>query len=426
MNEVEVTSHNKELSFSKNFLVFIKEYGKFIYSAFFILIMIFDYLIYTDVFNLNHADFINYFLINILSQQLLIVFIILPFAITGLLMLVYMIQYKFFKRQKIKDYITSEKMLFRVWKYFFYFAISFLGEILFFVAFIKFLTFLKINIDINILTFTVAFFFIVTIINFSTFRLLTSFVRRLTDKIFFMNEEYNLYVLLAIFFVIKLLLLIFFYPIIYKYSKIDININLYILLNLILFMYTIVIFISYQFPANKENIKPTDINFLFFAIVMLVMGISTTWFFKQTEELYKAPYNKYSFWSKAIFYNGYISTNLSMSFNPMKITSYHDVKNIKNLFKDQNISVFLQGKEINTTIANDINNTINFLISNSEIESKKIFYLPNGDRKLLFVLPHDINSSDLNKTITLTVLHIKEDSKSSSLIDIGYINSQTK
>jgi len=426
MNEVDEISHNKELSSSKKFLIFIKEYGKFIYSAFFILILIFDYLIYTDVFNLNHADFINYFLINILSQQLLIVFIILPFAVTGLLMLIYMIQYKFFKKQKIKDYLASKKILFRVWKYFFYFTISFLGEILFFVVFIKFLTFLKVDVDINILTFIVAFFFIVTIINFATFRLLTSFVSRMTDKILFMYKEYNFYVLLAIFFVAKLLLLIFFYQKIYTYLKIDININLYILLNLVLFMYTIVIFISYQFPINNENTKVSDINFLFFTIAILFVGASTTWFFKQTEELYKAPYNKYSFWSKAIFYNGYIGTNLSMSFNPIKITSYHDVKNIKNIFKDQNISAFLQHKEINITTANDINNTINFLMSNNEIESKKVFYLPNGDRKLLFVLPHDNNSSDINKTITVTVLHIKEDNNSSSLIDIGYINSQNK
>jgi hypothetical protein len=373
-----------------------------VYFVIVLLISFSDYFIYTNVFHLNQADFFNYFLPTISpnsSQDIFIVFLFIPLLFIGIFVLFYKIQYDFYKKEEIRNYFYhTDNCMYGV-KVLSYICVGLIGGDYFIYGLI---TYLSKNFNLNVIFFLIELFLLFMIINLILYRTLLS-IDVLAKKYAKDNKNIKLYVWLFFIgvIVIKGLLI--------SWLLHDLFFAEY--LNLSIFFLIIVFLVS-----HKNDTKEIVQNSLWhMGSIVFIFSIMFWMFFYNFEEASRRPYEKRSFWEKNNNANLF-STNFSFLFNPLKISQFNDIQDYKKISNENRINSLLESKQFSREVELDVNNSIKYLKNDFNNTKRKMFFLPNSDRRLLFI-------QDNNKTVT--VFHIKENNDSSvKLVDIGYIKLQ--
>lgn len=416
----KITKKKEKFNF-KELLFKIKDNPKTSFIILLSVMLVFDYFIYTDVFHLNQADFFNYTYSNILSQQFFVIFILLPFILIGIIFSIFRIEYIILQKIDFKNYFIfrDNNIFVLITVGLISGAIAFYGEgLVFFLLDDAYLYLKKFNIQADAFTFFIflnVLFFLVNIITLYLLVSVSSVLPMIFLKFQSIKQTTIFACILGSFIGLKLAI----YPIIaliFPQYNFDSSQKLFILLNIIIFTVLAVLYISNK-NINKNNSffdvkKKEELQIINKLILVIILVLDATFVFYNIGKVYRSPYEDLLFWQKNIYNNSLSIFNLSLFMSPLRMSQFNDIKNLETMLQHEYFLDFIENKQIPQSNLADINTTLNHLIHKNG-KKEKIFFLPNGDRKLLFI-------QDNNQTIT--ILHVKDNNSSSAkLVDIGYI-----
>jgi hypothetical protein len=387
------------MSIFKGIFAFIKENSTFLYTAFVMTLLMFDYYIYTDVFHLHQSDFFNDFLPNMLLGQLFIVFIVFPLVIIGIILFIFKLEYNFFDKYEIKNYFKMKGIALFIGIGFLSGLAIFNDIIVYYIIEGIFNICENLKISCNTASFLITLNLLYFFFNWVTLLLLSSITALSLEKLHFSKKISSHYIFsffLGIFVSFKIVFLPIFSYLVPALS-IPNNFKIFIILNLCIF-----IALGFMFAGNKglkddnnDDGANTNSKYQIFLVstTVIITIVTSIVFFNNLEKLYKRPYQELSFWNKKVDQNGLSKVNISLLLNPLKIRK-----------EEISIDIELIPKE---KIPKSINQDIFFKHKNNT------FYLPNGNKKLVF-----LQSIDDNKTILI----LYASKNATDIIDVGYID----
>lgn len=373
----------KKTNNSKEVLGFVQKYIRTAYTIFIVFLIICDYWIFTNVFNLNQAYFFNSIISNIINEQFIIIFILLPIFIVGLVLFLYIIKYEYFKKFEVKNYyFKSKSPILNTIKFIFYLLLLCIVDIVIYCFVDKLERFFE---DINVIIFLLLIYFVYFWINFLTLLYLysiTSVINKNLQKI-----KVSVLIILSLFVLFKYYLL--------STMKIDLddfeyfimfNVFIFILLNVYIRLNQ-----SDKDQLNSNNDSPFVISVLtlFFSIVLV----------DNLEQLQYSQYTDKEYWEKSVYKNSLSKFNVSLFLNSLKVTKSYDNTKINNLFKKDILKEILKTKDIEIELEE-------YFVSDIDI-----FYLPKGKNQFVFIYKKENNK--------VLVLYVSNDYQ--KLHDIGYI-----
>lgn len=407
---MEKIHQNSSLKSDFNNLKFIKEYFGLITFSLLAILLINDYFIFTDVFNLNQAYFFNNLLGVIAQEQpIFMIFIFIPVLfIVFVLIILYKIQFIFLSYFFDEVYASSYRkfnnnnILIKTFLVAISIAIIIYGDLAVYqVVIFIYDMFENTQFKMTILSFLSTTYLVYLIYNSIIFILILFLSANFIIKL---KSPTIITFYLGFFIGLKLIA----YPLLQfiPYLK---NIQLgsfgfFILLNFAFLIPSVIIVVVNKFKfKNNSIIEKKNKIYLYISksitFVIILFGINL--YFYNLNSIYQKPYNEAKFWTKIVSSNSLIqSTNISLLLSPLKIV--HD-------------------NQINIDLV-ELKDKINKKFTSNEIEKKEIvfknlnyYYIPFKNYRLVFL------QNKINK-IVLTVYGKFKDDRLVKTLDVGYIN----
>ncbi len=382
-------------------------------------LLLLDYFIFKDVFNLSQAHFFNNLLTIVATEQpLFIIFIFFPLLlIFSIIVFIYKFQYDYL----IKTYDKYYKSAYRnaqsinnivLKSIFFIIILSFIvyGDLLVYFlinSIYELLEAISIKMSPMAVGFTLYFFYVVyNVIVFYFLLVIASF--------FIIKFKNKLMLVQIIGFIFGLKIGLFpLYKIIPILKDFELkSFALFIALNYLFFLFMSIYVVQKKIveekKAEEEKIKENqeqstnqekngknNYNFIF-SVIFIIVFINV--YFYVLERLYTEPYIKITFWDK-LPTNDLPIKSPSLLLNPAKFVRSEKIEiDLKDLEKKANKKLNLKYKDKKIALKDDI----------------EYFYIPFKNDRLLFI-------KDKNSKFILTAYTTFKDDKLNKVLDVGFI-----
>jgi len=372
-------------------LSFLRDYSLLIYLSALTIFIINDYYVFTEVFGLHQSLFLNYALLEIVKEQWLIVFILLPITIGLLIAFLFKYQVDTLKEIDGKHLATNNNWLLLI-----FLLDILLGDILIFKILEFIVDYLKIY---SLLLFSSVLYLLYFFLNICSYTWILNIIN--VNLIFNFNlgklgKLKKFYSALFLFVILKILI----YTLFFSFLKLF---KFFIYINLIWFSGA-ALFISVKRYKASDSTDQKEIKFSIkerYAFIFITM-IGMLLFLYNTDQILRMPYENRSFWANSVYVNDITKSNFSVLFNPLKISIDPLISNQK----AKDLAKYLKKRHLKK---------IQFELTNRSVN---IFYLPIGEYKIVFLVPKNI-LKDAKYVIVLFT-----DREYKTFFDIGKIHLQ--